>query len=265
GTLVVQHVLHLPADLQQALVEAFDDHGRTRSAGWRLVVTSREPLERGRSDGRLLDHLYHLVAALTIRLPPLRDRRAELFDHVAAVLTKPPRGSATRSLEPAAGFSDFVVADDRSAAAGKVNWTLDAAAQALFLQYDWPGNLRELEAVLRQAQVRSATPTAGSPAPPLPGVLTPADFPRRLRRTEPTAADALPPTGAPPSLDALLEEVERRLLRTTLERCRGNKSKAADQLGVSRARMHRRLEQLGLTPAGADPPPSTDDAKPSAK
>jgi DNA-binding NtrC family response regulator len=110
---------------------------------------------------------------------------------------------------------------------------VDEEVLALLQSYDWPGNLRELEVVLRQAVERAVEP-----------LLHARDFPRRLKRpssglTEDRGADgslALP-------LDQVLDRVERRLFDLAMQRFRGNKSKAADFLGITRARFHRRWEQ----------------------
>lgn len=207
GTLLVIGPLALAGDLQNELVRVFTK----RTGYWHLLTTEREPLENGRADGRLIEPLFHLLSTLAIHVPPLRDRRAELPDHCAWVLKRlTERGSKSLVIEP--------------------------AAMELLSTYPWPGNLRELYHVLEQASQRSGGRAIAA-----------ADLPRRFRRPAPASVSESPPPPPLPGLDTVLEEVERRLLRLALDRARGNKSQAADTLGISRPRLLRRLEQLGLT------------------
>jgi DNA-binding NtrC family response regulator len=208
GTLLVVGPLSLAHDLQNELARVFA--GRNR--GWNLLATEREPLEAGCDDGRLVEPLFHLLSTLVIPVPALRARRAELPDHCAWVLKRlMERGSKSLVIEP--------------------------SAMDLLSAYHWPGNLRELYVVLEQASQRSGSRSISA-----------ADLPRRFRRPAPaTALEAAPPPPPLPGLDNVLEEVERRLLRLALDRARGNKSQAADTLAISRPRLLRRLEQLGMT------------------
>lgn len=110
----------------------------------------------------------------------------------------------------------------------------DAEAAAMLASAPWPGNIDELADVLcaampgETAEVRAA------------------DLPLELRQP-------LSPNPAPqrpwPTLDTLLEAVERRMIQRALERANGNKSRAAELLGVWRPRLVRRIAALGLGPA----------------
>jgi DNA-binding NtrC family response regulator len=217
-TLIIRHPFALALELQRELESEFSaiDSGR------RLIVTERQRLELGLSDGRLVESFYYFISPLQIVLPPLRDRTAELEDHCAWLLS---RLAAKRQLPPPA---------------------IDPAALQLLSEYDWPGNLRELETVLANALDRITGNT-----------LLSNDLPRRLKRRTgdsdgrpvmETATPANQLSNQPPPLDKLLEEVERRMLRLASQRFRGNKSNASADLGISRARFIRRWEQLGLDP-----------------
>ncbi|HVS01600.1 MAG TPA: sigma-54 dependent transcriptional regulator [Thermoanaerobaculia bacterium] len=108
----------------------------------------------------------------------------------------------------------------------------DQAARDALLRYPWPGNVRELDHAVER------------------GVL--------LARGERIAAADLglePLAGPVGSIESMtLEEVEGHLIRKALERCGGNVSQAADELGLSRSALYRRLEKFGLTPAGGPAP-----------
>ena len=82
--------------------------------------------------------------------------------------------------------------------------------------------------------------------------------PRRSAAT--WAADILPPIAPSPikPLDQLLTEVERRLIETALRQARGNKSRAAEMLGISRPRLYRRIKELNLPDEGMTSPTTTD-------
>lgn len=98
----------------------------------------------------------------------------------------------------------------------------------------WSGNLDELAEVVRQARARAQGPRIGVE-----------DLPETLRLA--AHADAYPPREVERIvLDEFLESVERELIARALAQAKGNKTLAAELLGVSRARLHRRCEQWGL-------------------
>ncbi|MFQ3651468.1 MAG: helix-turn-helix domain-containing protein [Gemmataceae bacterium] len=114
--------------------------------------------------------------------------------------------------------------------------SISPAARELLQAYHWPGNFRQLYGILLDAR-----PGCRS------GVLDRHDLPAWLRVPE------RPPAPAPSlNLEATLQQAERRLILLALRRARGNRSHAADLLGLTRARLQRRLEQLRLTDSEAD-------------
>ncbi len=120
--------------------------------------------------------------------------------------------------------------------APKTDWHVEAATLAELRKHTWPGNVRELATALAEMAGRAEG-----------NRLRPGDVPRRLA----PAPAGLPPL---PALEATLENAERELLRAAAQRFRGNKSKAAEALGISRPRFLRRWEQLGLGAAAEDRP-----------
>jgi DNA-binding NtrC family response regulator len=107
---------------------------------------------------------------------------------------------------------------------------LGPEAEDLVRHHSWPGNFRELLDVLRQAHRRATGER-----------IEVGDMPLSLRSPAPAAAPTLP-------LDAILAKTERRLIELAVRQAAGNRSKAAEILGIWRARLIRRMEQLGLDP-----------------
>jgi DNA-binding NtrC family response regulator len=163
-----------------------------------------------RQEPVLATPLYCALSTLSIALPPLRERR----DDIPLL--------AQQIIEGLNENGEKQVAELTPA-------TLDALAG-----YSWPGNISQLKAVLEEAHARCTGET-----------LERGDLPWSLRVAVETSEPA-PLSLKPLPLDKLLEDVERRLLDLALKQARGNKSKAAARLGISRARIHRRLVELGI-------------------
>jgi DNA-binding NtrC family response regulator len=115
---------------------------------------------------------------------------------------------------------------------------IDPSVFEVAAAYPWPGNLRELRDVLA-----GAVATAGT------GRVTRDHLPWDLRVR--TGLDGPPPAAPPLKLDAILEAVEKRLLRLALRKAGGNATRASDLLGIWRARLLRRVQALGLGEPGS--------------
>jgi DNA-binding NtrC family response regulator len=100
--------------------------------------------------------------------------------------------------------------------------------------YPWPGNIDELAQMVAQAHERAEGPQ-----------ITPGDLPERIHLAAAAAAHPRRPEETI-VLDEFLGRVERELIRRALARAKGNKTKAAKLLGMTRPRLYRRLVQLGL-------------------
>src|SRR5262249_46090979 len=144
--------------------------------------------------------LYLRLSGITLRIPPLRERRGEI-------------ASLARSFIPLGGP------------------LLSPAALRALEAYAWPGNVRELRNVIERAALLA------SPGPIRPEDLGLETTPRTLRSSRPsvTAREAMP--GSTP----LLEPGERERILAALERCAGNQSLAAKELGISRRTLTNRL------------------------
>lgn len=190
----------------------------------RLMATAvREP-EAALRDEQLRPELYYAMTTLVLRLSPLRDRRTELpllAQHFLERINQ--RGGPQH-----AGF--------------------EPQALDILTSYDWPGNLPELARVIEHAHAAAR------------GHLVAADdLPGSIRGSLGSAYAPPPMPATLRPLDALLTDVERRLIETALRQARGNKSRAAEILDISRPRLYRRIKELGLP----DDEPAEEEAPPA--
>ncbi|MBI3861964.1 MAG: sigma 54-interacting transcriptional regulator [Planctomycetia bacterium] len=211
GSVLLGDVEFVPRDLQQRLVGVFAE-GRPL----RLFASTTQVYAALEAGGSLLPEFLALISPLAIQLPALAERADDLPLLAQHVLEELNRQGAKQL----GGFDERV-------------WPLLA-------RHAWPGNLDELADVIRDAHAHATG-----------NLVVPDDLPFRFH----TALDARssPPPREPPPLllDPLLTRVETRLIALALERSRDNKSKAAELLGINRARLLRRIEQLNLD-GGAD-------------
>jgi transcriptional regulator with AAA-type ATPase domain len=205
GTVYLHEPQRLPRDVQQDVVTLLAAADVPRV----LAGCDGDPDEEVKV-GRLLPELWCALAVLVLRVPPLRERRADL-----PLLVE-------RILQRAAPLVETAVKD------------LTPAAWEVLRGHAWPGNVRELIDVLSTACLSAK------------GAIDVADLPAPLRLTHRLAETAGPTAERPLPLDSLLEETERRLIQLALKRTRGNKKRAAELLEVSRPRLTRRMMILGL-------------------
>jgi DNA-binding NtrC family response regulator len=208
GALYLRDPGGLPRDVQSELAGRFVDQP---DAGVRVMAGFRGDPAEDLQSGRLLEELFAVLSVLTIRLPALRERPADL-----PLLTETMSARVSTAL-------------DRPPA------TLTPEAAECLKAHRWPGNLVELHGVLMHAAERASA-----------GRIDAAHLPLALRQSK-IAAEAPPrPTREEPPLDKVLEQVERRLIELALKRAGGNQSKAAEMLGVWRPRLIRRIKALGI-------------------
>jgi transcriptional regulator with PAS, ATPase and Fis domain len=225
GTLFLDEIGDMPLALQPKLLRALQE-GEIEPLGSNKVVpfdarviaaTSRDLAALVR-EGKFREDLYYRLNVLPVKVPPLRDRRADI-PALAEVLME------DIALRNAAGPFD-----------------LTPEAVAMLSSQRWRGNIRELRNVLEQAAMRSESSRIGEEV--LAQVLREAGV-ERLPPAPPLPAQA---AGAPSSADALrplaeqVAEVERRAIRAAMEATGGNKLAAARLLGISRAKLYERLE-----------------------
>jgi len=220
GTLFLDEIGELPLELQAKLLVLLDRRRFRRVGGNREIETKARFVAATNRDlgelvagSRFRADLFYRLSAMQVSMPALRDCREDIPELAAALAEETAAGLG----RPAPGFT--------------------GEAMAALRRHDWPGNVRELKHVVARA------------------VLLNRGFPITLDEIElhriapPAAAEApagpLPPLlpGAEPGQAVTLDEAERRLIVSALERAGGNVSKAARLLGVTRMTLRYRIEK----------------------
>ena len=170
----------------------------------RVIAATNKTLSALVKEGKFREDLFYRVHVVRMELPSLRERREDLpllIDHFVA------RFNRLKGRD-VAGLSD--------------------AALARLMEYDFPGNVRELENVIEHAFVLCRS-----------GLIEPAHLPPHLRGEE---------NGIPSQLPAglTLEAMEKLLLRDALRRNQGNRAAAARELGIDTSTLFRKIKALGL-------------------
>lgn len=212
GTLFLADVASLPAESQAELAGFLSQ----AELPFRIVSTSREPLVNLAARGAFRADLTCLLSALVIELPPLADRLADL-PLLAHMFLEEINSQGEKQL---GGFTD--------------------EALDLLVAYHWPGQVAELAEMVAQSHAQAESVR-----------VSPADLPRRIH----LAADAARfPRRAETTivLEEFMGQIERELIERAFARAKGNKTKAAKLLGMTRPRLYRRLVQLGMVDEGAD-------------
>jgi transcriptional regulator with PAS, ATPase and Fis domain len=155
----------------------------------------------------------------------------DLYCRLSALVV--PLPALTERMADFAGWVEQFLARASQAAESTVR-SLHPEALRLLRVHSWPGNLQELYTVILEACFRAKGE-----------VIEPGDLPFHLRQLPAPAVKTL-------SLDAILEQVERRLIVQALQLAKNNKSKAAELLSIWRPRLLRRLEALGIQEGQVD-------------
>lgn len=214
ATLLLEDVDVLAAEAQADLLELIASGPRHL----RVIGTSTRPLAQLAAGEAFSRELLCAISTIAIEIPPLAERLEDLPLLAQAFLEE----YNASSIKQLGGFSTAVL--DRLSA------------------YHWPGNLDELAAVVREICERAVAGEAAT-----------VDLPSRLLQAASAAAQAQRATKAI-VLDEFLAQVEHELVTRALRRAKGNKSKAARLLGLTRPKLYRRLVQLGIEKPSQEPP-----------
>ena len=173
----------------------------------RVILATNEELARAVAAGRFRQDLYYRVNVINVELPPLRCRLTDI-PPLAEHFLKRVRDETGKKVE---GFSDQTM----------------AALQA----YPWPGNVRELQNVVERAVLLGKRP-----------MIEPDDLPRELVLAAPAVAKHAPPR----TLKEALAGPERQIILETLQQQNWNRNATAEQLGINRTTLYKKMKRLGL-------------------
>lgn len=223
GTIFLNHIDSLPRDIQRQVLELMQSNATTRP---NVFAAATRPLEPLVESDEFIRELCFTLTTLPIAVPPLRNRTEDLPPLAQYFLEELNRDDS-RQVD---GFHDDV-------------WNQ-------FQKYNWPGNVRELRAVVTECRLACTG-----------AFIEPIHLPFRFRTgvDKQTIGPALRQRAVP--LDPLLLQVEREQIELALEEARHNKAKAAELLGITRPRLYRRMEVLGII----DTESTTEDDSQSIK
>lgn len=207
GTLFLDEVGNLSYEVQVQLLRALQER-RIRPVGGtqeipidiRLVCATNENLEEAVGEGRFREDLYHRINEFTIYMPKLSERGSDLF-LFADLFIHHANEELNRTVE---GF--------------------DSAAAELLASHSWPGNLRELNNVVKRAVLLT----------------------RGNKITTAELTQAMGQIRTDNVLQLHDEDTERQRIITALQQTNGNKAKAARLLGVDRKTIYNKIEKLGI-------------------
>jgi two-component system, NtrC family, nitrogen regulation response regulator GlnG len=234
GTLPLDEIGDMPLPAQAKMLRVLQDQTFERLGGSqpiathvRVLAATNQNLEQLIASGRFRNDLYYRLKVVTIHVPALRDRKADIPELAHYFLFRSAR-EANRDVR---GFSP--------------------EALDLLQRYDWPGNVRELQNCIRAAVYQTSGQT-----------LLPGDLPG-LNAANPvpgsSASDGTPQLNVIETIEAMIQDggkdvhkrvislVERELFARALRHTHGNQVQASDLLGINRTTLRNRLRELGLT------------------
>ncbi|HUG92538.1 MAG TPA: sigma 54-interacting transcriptional regulator, partial [Planctomycetaceae bacterium] len=234
GTLFLDEIGDISLETQIKLLRVLQERcfepvggSQTVHVDVRLITATHQNLEELISRGAFREDLYYRLNVITVTLPPLRERREDIFELALYFLGRAGRRAGKR-----------------------VSQIDDAAVEALE-RYDWPGNIRELENVVERAVVLAEGDRITRDDLPAGVVAGRAAGPAYLVETKPAsrrraAAGSSARTAAPEPSPAEVDGDERARLEAALQQCGGNKAQAARLLGLARSTYFSKLKKYGL-------------------
>jgi len=220
GTIFLDEVGELPVDLQAKLLRAIQEKeirpvGSTRRIpiNVRILAATNRDLEQAVMQGSFRRDLYFRLNVLSLRIPPLRERRQDVSLLIAHFLERMTRNSGLEK----------VLSDD--------------AIKAM-LAYDWPGNVRELENCLERAYAFTSGP-----------LIHTTDLPREIGMV----ANSAPSNGNGNGHAKIISmaELEKVTILNAIAELNGDKLQAARLLGIGKTTLYRKLKDYAIDGSGA--------------
>ncbi|MGH9755601.1 MAG: sigma-54-dependent transcriptional regulator [Blastocatellia bacterium] len=211
GTLFLDEIGEMPPAVQPKLLRVLQEGtvrrvgaDREREINVRVIAATNRDLEREVSEGKFRDDLYWRLNVIHLHIPPLRERPFDIPLLVEHFINKIAEKS------------------------GQTPLNVLPETLATLTAYSWPGNARELENVIERAGALTTGPN-----------LTPDDLPERLRSNGQTGALI----ARARERRMTLRELEKEYIIEALRMTGGNKSRAAEILGIDRRTLHRKLDE----------------------
>ena len=215
GTLFLDEIGETPPRLQPKLLRALES-GDVETLGGRgpervdvrLIAATNRDLQAEIAAGRFRPDLYYRIAVVPVRLPTLRERAGDIPTLAALFLDAACRKNRTRPKR------------------------LDPQAVSCLTRHAWPGNVRELRNAMERVAILVPSDVVDAPS---------------LGFLDPGASSIAPVAdGAGSHLSSMMENHERALVTSALERNRWKMTKTADELGVERSHLYKKLKALGI-------------------
>ena len=214
GTIFLDEIGEMPLHLQAKLLGVIQDKAFERVGGVktikvdiRIISATNQDLQSAIQSSNFRSDLFYRLNVVPIYIPPLRERKEDLISLVGYFLKK------------------------FSAKYHKKITNISPEVIGAFSNYDWPGNIRELENVLERMILMSETPT-----------LSLDHLPREMRGAVSTIST---PT-LKEKVDTISQMTEKQMIIDALNKTNQNRTKAAKLLGISRRTLQNKIKEYGL-------------------
>ncbi len=233
GTIFLDEIGNMSLETQAKLLRVLQDRRFMRLGGVeeiqvdvRVIAATHRDLQQLTQEGRFREDLYYRLNVITLRLPPLRERREDVPLLASAFLGR------------------FAEENHRPMP------RLAPEALRLLIDYDWPGNVRELENAMERALVLSSGTVIEAELLPEPVQG------RYANIRDATLGNARRDT----SLFAIVEDFERRLILDMLEQTHGRQTEAAERFQVPLSTLNQKIKRLGIDIKKLRDPAASEDA-----
>jgi len=215
GTIFLDEITELPLPLQPKLLRVLQEHevrplgaSKAERIDVRVIAATNRDIEASLRAGEFREDLYYRLNVIQVQIPPLRGRTEDILPLAEHFLAR------------------------SSARAGKVLQGFNEAANKILLGHHWPGNVRELENVVERAVALCDRAIVG-----------PEDLPPALRERK-----GLDRLGSAVAQGLTLEQLEREYIERVMQAEGGNKTRAAQRLGLDRKTLYRKLDEYAASP-----------------
>ena len=227
GTLLLDEVSEMQPSLQAKLLRAIQERIIDRIGGKtpvkidiRLIATSNRDLESYVKGGNFREDLYHRLNVINLALPPLRNRPSDIVQLAE------------------------MFAEKYGEQNGLPKKKISTAAAARLKAHDWPGNIRELENTMHRAVLMSQEAEIEAASILISGQKQPAPE-QSAAQTAQTVVSAATGGESAALVGRTVADVERELILNTLDHCLGNRTHAANILGISIRTLRNKLKEYG--------------------